>query len=63
MNKEELKTQAEKYRVLYNSNMCTREEAKQYIQPYLDLLNEKSIIIAKKYNQKPQKITFSSFVR
>lgn len=60
---EKIKDTAEYYKMLYNSGGCTREEAKKYIQPYLDLVNKKSIEIALKYNQKPKKINFISYIR
>lgn len=63
MNTEEIKMQAEYYRSLYRSNQCSRELAKEMIQPYLDLVNEKSKEIAKKYNQKAKLVAFASYVR
>lgn len=59
----DLKLYAEKYRQLYNSGKCSREEAIKNIQPYLDLVNEKSKIIAKKYSQRPKFVTFSGYIR
>lgn len=58
-----LKNKAEEYRYLYNTGKITREEAKINIMPYLNKLNEKSLELAKKYNQKHKKITFSNFIR
>lgn len=63
MDKEEARMQAEYYRSLYRSNQCSRDKAKEMIQPYLDLVNEKSKEIAKKYNQRPKFITFNPYVR
>ena len=63
MDNIELKNQAERYRYLYQTNQCSRAEAKAMIQPYLDLVNEKSIEIARKYNQRPKKIQFIEYVR
>lgn len=60
---EELRQDAEHYRSLYNLGACTREEAKQHIQPYLDLVNEKSKELAKKYGRRPMKIEFPTYVR
>lgn len=59
----EKREKAEYYRALYRSGTITREEAKENIMPYLDLVNKKAIEIAKKYNQKPKKVNFSSYVR
>ena len=39
------------------------DEAKQRAKPLLKIMNDKSIELAKKYNVKPKKITFSSFMR
>lgn len=58
-----LKLKAEQYRDLYRLGKITREEAKNGIMPYLDEVNLKGREIAKKYNRKYRKITFSSFVR
>lgn len=58
-----LKLKAEQYRDLYRFGKITREEAKNGVMPYLDEVNLKGIEIAKKYNRKYRKITFSSFVR
>lgn len=52
----ELKIKAEHYRNLYNSGLCTREEAKINIMPYLDFVNSKAKEIAKKYNKRPRGI-------
>lgn len=59
----ELKEQAEYYRELYRVNAISREQAKEMIQPYLDLVNDKSKEIAKKYNQKAKFVNFISYVR
>jgi hypothetical protein len=58
-----LKSQAEHYRSLYQMNKCTREEAKENIMPYINLINNKSKEIAKKYNQKPKIVNFASYIR
>lgn len=63
MDMNELRNKAEKYRILYNLGECEREEAKKYIQPYLDAVNLKSKEIAKKYNKRAYIITFSVYVR
>ena len=60
---EKLRIQAEEYRILYKTGQCTREEAKNKIQPYLNVVNKKSIELAKKYNQKSKKISFAVYVR
>jgi hypothetical protein len=58
-----LKEQAEYYRDLYRVNAISREQAKEMIQPYLNLVNEKYKEIAKKYNQKAKFASFISYVR
>ena len=54
---------AQKARTLYNTGKIDRKQAKEEIDPYINLFNKKSKEIAKKYNLKPKLITFSSFVR
>lgn len=39
------------------------DEAKSRAKPLLKIMNEKALEIAKKYNIKPKKFTFSSFMR
>lgn len=65
MNDEvlKLKQKAEEYRFLYKTNQITRDIAKNNIVPYINAINEKSKEIAKKYNQKPKKVTFITFIR
>ena len=63
MSNDELRKDAELYRAMYITNQCTREEAKEHILPYLDQVNETSFDIAKKFNQKPKKVFFASYVR
>lgn len=58
-----LLNQAENIRYLYRVGTITREEAIRDTKPYLDAVNNKAIEIAKKYNQKPKKVTFNSFMR
>lgn len=60
---ENLKETAEKYRYLYRKGECTREEAKENIQPYLNYINEQSKIIAKKYKQNPKFVDFIGYIR
>lgn len=65
MNQEvkELLARAQEARALYNAGKISREQAKAEIDPYINLFNKKSKELAKKYNQKPKLISFSSFVR
>ncbi|WP_136498825.1 hypothetical protein [Enterococcus faecalis] len=63
MTNKELKSVAENARSLYRSNLITREEAKERIEPFIEAYNKKSKEIAKKFNQKPKTISFVSFLR
>ena len=58
-----LKLNAEYYRNLYTLGKCSREEAKDEILPYLNVVNKKAKELAKKYNQRYSPINFSYFVR
>lgn len=62
-NIKELKTLAEIARANYRANIITREEAKEQIMPYIDAVNARSKELAKKYNQRPKLVNFSSYVR
>jgi hypothetical protein len=59
----QLKERAEKARTLYRLGHITREEAVKECTPYLNEFNRKAVEIAKKYKQRPKKITFASFIR
>lgn len=61
--KQELIDMAEKGKILYNSGQISRNEAKEYIMPYLNMANERSAEIANKYNMKPKRISFNEFIR
>lgn len=63
MNVKDLKSKADEAKSLYRLGIIDRETAKKDIQPYLDAANQKSIELAKKYNQRPKKITIQSFLR
>jgi hypothetical protein len=63
MDKETLRSVAEYNRELYRAGQITREEAKEKIMPYIDYCNEKAKELAKKFNQKPRKMDFISYVR
>lgn len=63
MELEELQYNAERYRAQYNMGLCSREIAKENIMPYLNEINKRAVEIAKKYNKKPKKITFSYYIR
>jgi hypothetical protein len=50
-----------KYRMAFNG--LSYDEAKKELQPYLDEANKKGFKIAKKYNKKFNKLTFSYVTR
>lgn len=58
-----LKERADIARLLYKRNIIARNEAYSIIYPYILAYNKKSKVIAKKYNVRPKKIHFASFVR
>lgn len=60
---KELKMQADEYKALYKMGKITRNEAAEYIMPYINAFNEKSKEIAKKYNMKPKTINFAGYLR
>lgn len=47
----------------YNLGVISRKEAKEQLKEYEEFFNEKSKQLAKKYNQKPMKFSFNSFMR
>lgn len=59
----ELKNKAFETRILYRNGKISIEEAKKELKEYEKHFNEKSIELAKKYNQKPKKFSFNSFMR
>lgn len=58
-----LRDLAEEGRMLYRSGYATREEAKELVMPYINHFNKFAKELAKKYNQRPKFISFSSFCR
>lgn len=58
-----LRDRANKAKHLYMNNEITREDAIAEITPFIDYVNNKSIQIAKKYNQKPKMVKINSFLR
>lgn len=63
MDKQQIKDQAFMARALYKNGTIDRQTAQERIMPYINLYNEKVVEIAKKYNQKPKKISFITFLR
>lgn len=60
---KELKESAEIARTFYRQGKFNIVVAKALINPYLDAVNAKSKELAKKYNQRPKKVSFYSYVR
>ena len=60
---KELKETAEVARMMYRKGKFNIVVAKALINPYLKAVNEKAKELAKKYNQKPRKVNFYSYVR
>lgn len=63
MELQQLKDDAFLARNLYKGGAIDREEARTRIMPYINAYNVKVVEIAKKYNQKPKKISFITFLR
>ena len=59
----ELYYEAQRIKMLYKCGEISREEAKEMLKPYAEYYNAKSKELAKKYNQKPSKFNFVSFMR
>lgn len=60
---EELKRFAMETRVLYRMGEIDKKEAQKRLKPYVDCFNQKSEELAKKYNVRPQRFSFSAFMR
>lgn len=58
-----MRQQAEEGRSLYRIGEIQVDEAKEMVMPYLNAVNKKSIELAKKYNQRPVKVSFINYVR
>lgn len=60
---EKLKSQAEIAKDKYRLGYISREEAKQLIMPFINVVNSRQIELAKKYHLKPKKVNFIGFIR
>lgn len=58
-----LKSEAEKAKILLWNGEIDLKEAKNKVKPYIDMVNEKSRELAKRYNQKPRLVSITSFLR
>ena len=54
---------AKEIRCLYGTGKITREQALAQLKPYIDLVNEKSIKLAKKFGVKPKLVTLETYLR
>ena len=61
--KEKLLQEALEVKTLYNCGKISRDEAKEKIKPYAEYFNNRSKELASKYNVKPTKFSFTSFMR
>jgi len=62
-NKERLKQKSRDIRVLYLNGKITRDEAKKELKDFIKYYNETAKKLAKKYDMKPYKFCFASFMR
>ncbi len=60
---EAIKIRAFEIRDTYLAGEITYKEAKEQLKEYIELYNKKSEEIAKKYNQKPQKLRVGDFLK
>ena len=58
-----LKSEGEKAKILLWNGEIDLKEAKNKVKPYIDMVNEKSRELAKRYNQKPRLVSATSFLR
>lgn len=61
--KQKLRRYSKDVRVLYLQGKITREEAREELKEFIEFYNETSKRIAKKYDMKPRKFCFASFMR
>jgi len=57
------KQRAEEARIKFKAGLITYERAKEEIGPYIEMVNRKSIELAKKYNVRPQKANIKAYLR
>jgi len=50
-------------KVLLKSGQITYGEAKVMAESYIDIVNQKIVVISKKFKKTPSLVTFSSFMR
>jgi len=60
---EELRQSAMETRDLYRMGEIDKKEAQKRLKPYIERFNQKSEELAKKYNVRPQRFSFSAFMR
>lgn len=47
----------------YDSGLISRERAKELAQPIINRVNERALLVAKRHNKKPYKLSFTSLMR
>lgn len=55
--------QIKKIKLLYNTGVYTRELAETLTKPYINDINRRGKLIAKKYNKKYHDVTFVQLMR
>ena len=61
--KSELKERAEHYKSLYRQGQVSEEEARQMIQPYIEILNHSIRELARAYRIYIKEQTFEDFMK
>ena len=61
--KQKLRRYSVDVKVLYLQGKITREETRKELKEFIEFYNETSKRIAKKYDMKPRKFCFASFMR
>lgn len=55
--------QIKKIKLLYNTGVYTREIAEMLSKPYLNDINRRGKLVAKKHNKKYYEVTFTQIMR
>lgn len=58
-----LKAQAFEAKNKFMVGELSRDEAKKFVEPYLEAVNARSKELAKKFNMRPKLVSFSGFMR
>ena len=63
MISKSLKRKAEEAKIKFRSGVITYDEARVDIMPFIDVANDYSKKLAKKYNQRYKRISLQSYLR